>query len=175
MKFRLFILFAFVASVGAIWFFAQPYLTVRHMRTSIERADADALSRDIDFPALRSNLREQLNFLLTNQAVTQGKDNPFAALGALFGATMIDRFLDAYVTPYGVSQLFNQATSGNANATQQFNIDKPRVESALNWRNCSYETPSRFLVTIEGVNGARSKLVLSRSGASWRLTNIIVP
>jgi hypothetical protein len=172
----LLLILVLVMAATSAWFYYLPYLTIRHIRSAIEREDADALSAEIDFTSLRSNLREQLNFLMTNQAVTQAKDNPFSALGALFGATMIDRLLDAYVSPYGIKQLFTQSASSHASgSTSPFQIDKGRVESTFGSANCAYENASRFLVTLQNPDGSRPKLVLTRTGLSWKITNILLP
>src|SRR5262249_14926238 len=92
-------------AVVAAWMYFQPYLVVSHIKRSLNQGDADALSRDIDFPTLRSNLKDQLNYLVTTQAMTGTKDNPFSALGAMIGGSLVNNVIDAYVTPYGLSQL----------------------------------------------------------------------
>ena len=162
-----------VGVAAAIWMYFLPYLAVSHIRTSLERGDADALSRDIDFPTLRSNLKDQVNYLMTSQAIT--KDSPFAALGMLIGGSLVNNMIDAYVTPYGLSQIITDKF--------QFPIDKPQaarlpdkqtLDRTFKTASCAYDSPSRFFVTLRGDNGQQTKLVLTCSGLSWRLTNILL-
>ena len=118
------ILIMLVAGVAAAtWIYFLPYLTLSHIKSSLYRGDADALSRDIDFLTLRSNLKDQLNYLMTSQAVTGTKDNPFAALGALIGGSLVSNVIDAYVTPYGLSQIITDKF--------QFSTDKPQEKGSV--------------------------------------------
>jgi hypothetical protein len=175
MKRSFLILAVLIGVAAAIWMYFLPYLAVSHIKSSLERGDADALSRDIDFPTLRSNLKDQFNYQMASQAITGMKDNPFAALGALIGGSLVNNMIDAYVTPYGLGQIITHKV--------QFPIDKPAeaglpdkqtLDQTFKAASCAYDSPSRFFVTLRGDNGEQTKLVLTRSGLSWRLTNILL-
>jgi len=164
-----------VASAAvAIWVCFLPYLAVSHIKRSLERGDADALSRDIDFPTLRSNLKDQLNYLIASQATTGTENNPFTALGALIGGSFANNMIDAYVTPYGLSQIITHQAQIATDKPQQ-GIDKQRLDRLFKTASCAYDSPSRFFVTLHGDNGEQIKVVLTRNGLSWRLTNILLP
>ena len=45
-----------------------PYLTVRAIRIAVKEQDAAALSRQVDFPALRASLKAQLDDRLLRKA-----------------------------------------------------------------------------------------------------------
>jgi type II secretion system protein G len=171
------ILIVLVAGVVvAAWMYFQPYLVVSHIKHSLNQGDADALSRDIDFPTLRSNLKDQLNYLVTTQAVTGTKDNPFSALGAMIGGSLVNNVIDAYVTPYGLSQLLTDKLQFSTDKSQQTTpVDKQALDRTFKAASSGYDSLSRFSVTLHGDNGEPVKLVLTRSGLSWRLTNILLP
>ena len=173
------ILAALIGLIGgvaaAIWMHFLPYVAVSHIRTSLERGDADALSRDIDFPTLRSNLKDQVNYQMTSHAITGMKDSPFAALGMLIGGSLVNNIIDAYVTPYGLSQIITDKFQFPVDMPQGARLpDKQTLDRTFKTASCAYDSPSRFFVTLRGDNGQRTKLVLTRSGLSWRLTNILL-
>ena len=158
-----------------IWIYFLPHLAVSHIRTSLERGDADALSRDIDFPTLRSNLKDQVNYLMTSNAITGMKDSPFAALGMLIGGNLVNNMVDAYVTPYGLSQIMTRNFQSPIDKPQEAWLpDKQTLDRTFKTASWAYDSPSRFFVTLRGDNGQRTKVVLTRGGLSWRLTNILL-
>ncbi len=135
----------------AAWLYLSPYITIRHIRASIARGDANALSRDIDFPALRANLKEQLDFLAINESLRSNVKTPdFLSLRKAVFAGLID----AYVSPASIDRL--------PAATQ----DLLKLDSI----SCAYDSLSQFSVTLKKADDA--KLILTRSGLRWRITNL---
>ena len=65
----------------------------------------------VDFPRLRTSFREQLNAQLAENAATEMKDNPFGGLAAMLGSALVDRTVDAFVTPAGLARLMNRGES----------------------------------------------------------------
>jgi hypothetical protein len=139
--------------VATAWVYFSPYITVRHIRASIARHDANALSRDIDFPTLRANLKEQLHFLAMNESIRSNvKTFDFLSLREAVLAGLVD----AYVTPTGIDRL--------PAATQDL--------LGLDCASCTYDSLSQFSVTMKKADDA--KLILTRSGLRWRVTNLWV-
>src|ERR1700693_1841371 len=141
-----------VALAAAVWVYFLTYLTVRHINTTIEHGDVDALSRAIDFPTLRANLKEQLNFLATDQMM---KGDPQHS-GLMLRKSHLYDLIDAYVTPIGIHQL---AGDGH----DLLSLYHP---------SCAYDSASQFSVTLKEADGV--KVILTRSGFGWRLTNIFL-
>lgn len=137
---------------AAVWFYFLPYLTVRHINTTIEHGDIDALSRAIDFPTLRANLKEQLNFLAADQMM---KGDPQHS-DLMLRKSHLYELIDAYVTPIGIHQL---AGDGH-DLLSRYHM------------SCAYDSASQFSVRIKEAEGA--KVILTRSGFGWRLTNIFL-
>ena len=46
--------------------------------------------------------------IMKEMAKDEMKDNPFAALGAAFGGVMVDKMVEAYVTPTGITGLIGR-------------------------------------------------------------------
>jgi hypothetical protein len=95
-----------VLAVGGAYL-ASPLLAFKALGEAAEAGDRDALERLVDFPAVRADLKAQLNTRLQgalqqDPALSQG---PFGALGALLGPTIVDQVVNAAVTPEGVAAI----------------------------------------------------------------------
>lgn len=95
----------FLAAV--IYAFASPYLALRDLKQAVDARDAQAISRYVDYPALRVSLKQQLNDELMRRIDLQRHDNPLAMLGAMIGSALIGPLVDAYATPEGVAALLS--------------------------------------------------------------------
>lgn len=92
----------------AAYVFALPYITVHQIRQAVKARDSVALSEHIDFPSVRLSLKDQLNAALMGKIQSdEMKDNPFAALGMMLAGPLVDKMLEAYVTPAGIGQLLS--------------------------------------------------------------------
>ena len=92
----------FVLFVGA--YLASPYLAVHHFRSVAKSGDASQLEQAVDFPRVRESLKGQFNAAMAARAGSDPalKDNPFAGLAMMMGPAIVDRMVDALVTPDGV-------------------------------------------------------------------------
>ena len=91
--------------LAVLYFVLSPFLTVYQIRSAAEQRDGGALAEQIDFPSVRQDLKDQLNVALGRSMAEEMEDNPFAVLGGLLGGVIIDKMVDAYVTPAGITQL----------------------------------------------------------------------
>ncbi len=97
-----------VAVLAAIVYAAaSPYLALRELKRAIDARDAQAISRYVDYPALRISLKQQLTDELMRRIDLQRHDNPLAMLGAMVGSALIGPLVDAYATPEGVAALLS--------------------------------------------------------------------
>lgn len=101
-------------AVGALLFlaiviyaFASPYLALRDLKQAVDARDAQAISRYVDYPALRVSLKQQLSDELMRRIDLQRHHNPLAMLGAMIGSVLIGPLVDAYATPEGVAALLS--------------------------------------------------------------------
>jgi TonB family protein len=159
-----------------LWAYFSPHRTATRIKGAMERSDADALSHDIDFPTLRSNLKDQLHYIVTSQEMGEIKDSPFAALGMMLGQNFADKIVEAYITPYGLSQVLTRKIEPFSDKPQQAQpFDKKTSDRIFNSQSYGYDSPSRFFITLGVEKTGQMKLVLTRTGLSWRLTNILLP
>lgn len=155
----------------------QPYLTVHQMRSAAERYDGAVLSEHIDFPSVRQSLKDQINaaFLREMTGDESTQQSGAAALGAAVGGIMVDRlanaFLEAYVTPAGITQMMAGYQPGNGSHETG---DKRRC-GPMSGGAMSYESLNKFVVSSKSDMGGECKVVLRRQGISWKVTEIILP
>ncbi|MEZ5436439.1 MAG: DUF2939 domain-containing protein [Pseudomonadales bacterium] len=110
------------------------------------------------------------------------KDNPFAALGMMLAGPLVDKMLEAYITPAGIGLLLSgekpsvknakkirgeteSAASNTPSTGEQTTEEKPLAEVKL-----GYKTSSRFEVEDQK-KGLR--VVLRRTGLTWKVTDIL--
>lgn len=150
-----------------------PLITIHNIKSAIENKDSEKLSDYVDFPSLRTNLKEQLNSELLHHLSTELKDNPFMALGLALGPKLVDGIVDSLVTPTNVSKLLTGKLAGDQkdDMTQQPNQEKKW--ELLNKARYTYDSSSKFSVWVEDKHGKKIRCVLTRDGFFWKLSNII--
>ena len=156
----------------SIYIAASPYITVYQIKSAAERHDGEALSEHIEFPSVRQSLKDQANAMLMKEmAKDEMKDKPFAALGAAFGGLMVDKMVEAYVTPACITQLM---AGEKPKPTEEGESGGSSARKPLSDASMSFETLNKFVVQVKDNNGKESTFVLRRRGISWKLTEIIV-
>ncbi|MCC6544716.1 MAG: DUF2939 domain-containing protein [Nitrospirae bacterium] len=167
--------------VGAVivlvlgYILAAPYITVYQMKTAAESHNGEALSEHVDFPALRQSLKDQMNVMLgTVMAKETKRGNLFVAFGAAFAGMMVEKMVDVYVTPVGITELMkgdkteSEGPNGDTMVQAQ---SKPLFNASM-----SYESFSKFSITTRNSEpGKEVKFILRRRGMGWKLTEIIIP
>ncbi len=165
-----------IAVVGVLfagYVATAPYITVHQMKSAAESQDGEALSEYIEFPSVRQSLKDQMNAMFMKEmAKEKTKDNPFSALGAAFGGVIVEKMVDAYVTPAGISQLM---AGEKPKSTEEGGPYSSFGREPLTDASMSYESVDKFVVKVKGGTGEEGKFVLRRRGIGWKLTEIIVP
>lgn len=155
---------------------AGPYLTLYQLRTAIQEQDSERLADQVDFPTLRSNLKDQLN-ARTAQAIPQWRDSPLSALALGLTTQLADHAVDALITPPGLASLMagygpRPATVPSADPNAPGTA--PPADPFRDART-RFDSPSRFSVQARTRQGDLIHFVLSRHGLKWRLSNILLP
>ena len=148
--------------------FASPWWTLNRLRAAVERHDAEGVSAQVDFPALRDSVKSQLLGSLDRDA----GGNPFAAIGQAFARVVTDPLVDAIVSPAGVAAMVEHgkvSIGKPAREAQTSDAEPPRDRPhyALHYRGWSH-----FAVTAED----GGSFVFRRDGLwSWKLAGIELP
>ncbi|MCD9086729.1 DUF2939 domain-containing protein [Stenotrophomonas sp. SY1] len=157
---------------------AGPYLAIQGISSAIEQRDSAALTRHVDFPTLRVNLKAQLNDHLVRKA---GADMQSSLLGAVIlgvASNITDVSVDTLVTPVGVAAmlqgdgLIKRAVGDTVNGDTW---GPPSPARPLADTSGRYDSLSRFTATSQLDDGRQVHFVLSRHGLRWQLTDIQLP
>ena len=164
-----------IAAVLVVYAGVGPLITIHQIKSAVEQQDSEKLSEYVDFPTLRTNLKEQLNAELMKQAATGLKDNPFLALGLAFTPKLVEGVVDSFVTPSGISNLMAGKKPQQAEKEQPASGSDgtKRWEPFKNSRY-TYDSSSKFSVWVKDDKSDEIRFVLTRDGLSWKLSNIII-
>jgi hypothetical protein len=151
--------------LGIGWYVMSPWWTVRAMVAAAKTNDSDGLSAKIDFPALKKDLKADLNTRLNDEAARD--KSPAAQMGLAIARSMMDGVVDAFVSPAGIKAAFVMMDQDAPPAKAPPGAKqpgKPRIERmGLN----------RFRLEREGTAG--SGFVFERRGLGWKLTGVDLP
>ncbi|UWX04597.1 DUF2939 domain-containing protein [Pseudoxanthomonas sp. NC8] len=166
------------ALVLLAWVAAGPWLAIRGIEQAIERRDAAALERHVDFPRLRVNLKAQLEDRMVRAAGEDVAGNLFGAVALAMAGGATGVAVDTLATPAGIGALLQghalwQRAGGHTAGGDTWAATEPA--RPLQGARLRYESLSRFTGTIEHASGSRTVFVLQRQGLRWRLVDIRLP
>jgi len=156
---------------------AGPYLTINAIREAVRNEDSRALSKQVDFPALRASLRLQLADAIVREAGPDLQVNLLGAIGLRLAGSAAGTGVDMMVTPVGLSALMRGqrlwSLAGGASPTQV----RPEAEREppLADAHYRYHSTSRFTATVRDDRGRPIEFVLTRKGLRWKLSDIRLP
>ena len=161
------------------WIAAGPFLTINAIRSAVQEQDAAKLSQQVDFPALRTSLKQQVDDYVVRRA---GADMQSSLLGAIAlrlasGATA--GMVDAMATPAGLAAVmegrnfWDRLSGRRAGGEGDYATAPPR--DPLEGAKYRFESPSRFTATVANADGDPVVFVLTRQGFSWRVTDVRLP
>ena len=169
----------FIVILGfLIYVAAGPFITIHQIKTGIDEQDSEKLSDNIDFPALRSNLKEQFNAVFIKESVNELEGNPFAALAMGLASQLVNNLVDAFITPSGLAALMAGKKPGvPEDIKEEQSTQKAEVQKTELFKNARYSFDgfSKFSARIKDENEKEIRFVFARDGLSWKLTNIIIP
>ncbi|QFY41562.1 DUF2939 domain-containing protein [Candidatus Methylospira mobilis] len=155
-----------------------PFYAMHQIRQGLAHQDTAILADAVDFPALKANIKVQLEGFLTGQAPSDFKQTPFAAFAMSLASRVVDGMVDAVVTPQGLAALLHGVNPGKLwQGRQASPPETTEAGTAGIFSNAvyHYDSPSQFSVWIQGEKDGRFQFVFTRSGLLWKLSNVIFP
>lgn len=155
---------------GALY--GTPYLVVYNMQNATNDKDYSRLESYINFPVLKSNLKQSFTKRMTGEANKDNKDNPLAIFGSVVAGAVINPMVDNLVTPKSLAMLMNGRNSikDNMNIEHHETVENKKIETKLSYRDFSH-----FVMTISN-NKNNISFILSRENLFfWKLTDIKMP
>lgn len=154
-------------------YIASPYVAVHNFVGIAKSGDVDQIDAAVDFPRVRESLKAQFNASLVAHMQTDPamKDNPFAGLSMMMGPAIIDRMVDAVITPEGIASLVRSGQVKREGAHPAASNPDVKVAS-------SYVTLDRFKTVITNKAGTDAAVTMTferRGLFAWRLIRVDLP
>jgi len=157
---------------------AGPFLTVNAIREAVKQGDTGALSRHMDFAAIRLSLKAQVDDYMVRRAGPAAQSSLFGAIGLSLASGVAGTAVDAVATPVGIGavlegrKLFKRFDGSAARRDAYAPVDPAESLQQLSYR---YESASRFTATVANADGDPVVFVLTRDGLSWKVTDVRLP
>lgn len=151
-----------------------PYRTVQAIREAVVAQDAGTLSEQVDFAALRANLKPQLRDRLVRKMGPDAQTSAFGSIAMAVAGGVLDTTVDAMVTPLGLGALMQ----GHMMWSEAHDSLTPAQEAPiepLHDPEYRFESASRFTATVADEEGRPVVFVLTRDGLNWKLSDIRLP
>lgn len=161
------------------WIAAGPFLTVNAIREAVAAEDTAALQEHVDFVAVRSSLRGQVEDAIARETGIDAQASPFGAIALGLANTAAGGIVDALATPAGIGAvlqgrgLLHRLRGGGVGAGDSHAHQPP--PDPLRDAKYRFESPSRFTATVHTADGDPVVFVLRRDGLRWTLTDIRLP
>ena len=161
------------------WLAAGPFITVNAIRTAVQQQDATKLSQQVDFPALRTSLKQQVDDYVGRRAGTDAQASVLGSVALQLASGATDGLVDAMATPAGLAAVmegrnfWDRLTGRRADSGDSYATAPPR--DPLEGAKYRFESPSRFTATIANDDGDPLVLVLTRQGLAWKVTDVRLP
>lgn len=171
---RKYIALASLVALLVAAFLSLPYISLWQMQKAVKAYDEKALAQHVNFPSVRQSLKNQIQASFEKELGAEAKDNPFAALGMAFGGMVINKMLEAYVTPEGLSQLMLGQDPETPRPAKIYG--KTEQQQPLKNAKLEYVSLSEFNVTVSQKQSDESiTFILRREGFSWQLSEVLLP
>ncbi len=168
---------ALVAFVVA--YAASPVLAARALVADAKSGDVEGLERRVDFPAVREDLKAQLQDRLRRELGDDRLSGSLAGLGMLLAPALIDGAVEAVITPDAIAAIVRTAEApdpGEAAPVPEA-ADPAESEDDIEVRY-SYRDLNTFGARVfDPVEPEQSvDLIMTRQGLfDWRLTRVVLP
>ncbi|MCM8731425.1 DUF2939 domain-containing protein [Hephaestia sp. GCM10023244] len=162
-----------LALAFAVAYLGSPFLAIRDLKAAALSGEADRIEKKVDFPAVRESFKSQANAAMIANMKNDPEmaDNPFAGLGIMLAPVIVDKMVDAYVTPDGLAAIIKNGR-----------LAEPGAESDKRAENIEYSSHytdlDRFRVDIRSKEVEKTPvgLLFERRGLfSWKLVRLYLP
>jgi len=156
----------------------SPLLAFEQLKAAARSGDRDRLEALVDFPAVREDLKHQVDSKVVKLA-REASGVSFPAVMALgrLGAMIGDRAVDKLITPQAISAMVTEGRSPRRHAepSDQDPTDGTTPKVSVHY---AYLSPDRFRVALSPADRPDTAvaLIMDRRGLfSWRVEGIELP
>lgn len=166
---------AFVIVIICGYIYATPYLVLNTIKDAAKSGDSEKLSAYIDYPSVRQSFKDQMNAMMVKEVASK-ENNGWEALGAMMASAMVDKMVDAVVTPEGMTLMLQgkdmtKSLTKNSDEQTSQNTD----DSKLDYKT-RYLSMNMFEVSFKQKDSDKQvKAIMERDGLSWKVKKIVFP
>lgn len=167
-----------VLVLAAGWIAAGPFLAINAIRQAVKAQDAAALSEYIDFPAVRTSLKQQVDDYMVRRAGADMQSSLLGSVALQLASDATDGIVDMMATPAGLAAVMEGRNFWHRLSGQRSGEDAHATAPArdpLEGAKYRYESPSRFTATLDNADGDPVVFVLTRDGLAWKVTEVRLP
>jgi hypothetical protein len=165
---------AAIPIVIAAYLWASPYKTIVSISNGLLDGDPQALSRHVDFPALRQGLKDQSSAFILKEPAPGPQRNLLESLARMIGSRLMHQIIDKAVTPDGVVALAREVWEFSPEERERLNSPWRRVLAPFMRGRYGYDSLWTFSYRLPTEDG-EIRLILDRRGLQWRMTNAVIP
>lgn len=168
-------LIAVVVLLAGGYYYASPYLVLSSIKSAAKAGDSEKLSAYIDYPSVRQSFKDQMNTYMVKDIASKDT-NGWEALGTMIATTMVDKMVDAVITPEGVTLMlqgkdFRDSLKHSSEESSEQSSSKEKLDYSTR-----YLSMNLFEVTLKNPdNDKQLKVIMERDGLSWKVKKIVVP
>ncbi|MEN5174934.1 DUF2939 domain-containing protein [Brevundimonas diminuta] len=166
-------------TAGAVFvlaYAASPLLAARSLIQAARTGDEKALERQVDFPAFRASLKDELNarMMVEMRKDRRLADSGLSGLGMLLAPALVGGAVDAFVTPQAISMMVQEGRAPKPEITRQ-EPQEPKSENKRVRQSWGYRDLDTFAVTLtrdDRPDEQVSLLMKRRNLFGWKLAGI---
>jgi hypothetical protein len=175
------------------YYIASPLLAAHSLDSAVRSGDTQTIDRMIDWPTLRGSIRRTIAqnaqlLPLAQQAARRASASLWQRIRSALGHSMLDRFIERYINPNGLPELYRAKNKWHTRAKSKFppmtkaGIIPASLQSTwLRVKRAEFTNPFRFILEIEDRHKA-SRLIESTfqltsiglGGLHWKLTDVAI-
>ena len=166
------------AAAGAVFvlaYAASPLLAARSLVQAAKTGDEQALERQVDFPAFRASLKDELSARMVAEMRKDDRLDGLSGLGMLLAPTLVSGAVDAFVTPEAISAMVQEGQAPKPDLAKVEPDVGPKSESKKVRQSWGYRDLDTFAVTLkrdDQPDEQVSLLMKRRNLFGWKLAGI---
>ena len=154
---------------------ASPLLAARSLVQAARNGDEQALERQVDFPAFRASLKDELSARMVSEMRKDDRLGGLSGLGMLLAPTLVSGAVDAFVTPQAISAIVQEGKAPKPDLAKVEPEVGPKPESRKVRQSWGYRDLDTFAVTLtrdDQPDEQVSLLMKRRNLFGWKLAGI---
>jgi hypothetical protein len=164
------------ATLFLIAYGASPLLAARSLVQAAKTGDEQGLERQVDFPAFRQSLKDELNARMMAEMRKDPRlaDSGLSGLGMLLAPAIVGGAVDAFVTPQAISMMVQEGRAPKPEIKREAPAD-PKSEKKRVRQSWGYRDLDTFAVTLtrdDRPDEQVSLLLKRRNLFGWKLAAI---